>query len=166
MSNVGRLAGPVKVLSVPQPHVRLELHSRTVKPTATEPSFAEPASDQLVLPPPAVGFTRAKPPPPLDFAQLSVPYYPTWDVLRRMRSSDRPIFQSALESVVDMGAFYERDDECEALYDLPAKKTEELRCAGPARALLIYIVVCALALAFMVHLGRAREPMPFVRDGV
>lgn len=114
------------------------------------------------------------PPPPLDFALLTYPYMPTWNVLRRMQSSELPTGLSARESVVDLGAFFDEDSEsdieageCDALRPAGKRARElQLQCAGPVRALLLFCVLVLFAFACVAHLKRTRSPLRFVRDRV
>lgn len=96
--------------------------------------------------------------PLLDLQHLCVPYYPTWEVLHRMRASQLPRGTPALETFVDMGAFYDEDD-CD-------DDELKIQCRLPGRALVFYCLACVLLLGFMLHFGQPRTPLPFVRDGV
>lgn len=114
------------------------------------------------------------PPPPLDFAQLTYPYTPTWSVLRRMRSSELPVRPSARESVVDLGAFFDEDDdsgseagECDALRPDGKRARElQLQCAGPVRALMLFFVLALFACACVAHVKRGGSPLRFMREKV
>lgn len=103
-------------------------------------------------------FPPLPPLPLLDLELLCVPYYPTWDVLYRMRASELP--RCPVETVVDMGAFYDDDDDDEFDDDL------KVQCRLPGRALVFYCLGCVLLLAFMLHFGRRHRQIRFVRDRV
>lgn len=105
---------------------------------------------------------RAHAPPPLDLRFLSVPYVPTWDVLRRMCESERRA-TPVVSTVLDMGAFYDGDE-------LDADDCKHPICvvgAPSGRGIALAAAVCLALL--LIAAFRVRVPAPpirFVREKI
>lgn len=113
---------------------------------------------------------RTAAPPPLDLRFLTAVYVPTWDVLRRMRESERTFRVGAtlrtVEAVLDMHDFGDSDDEYRCDDAEALKSVVECAFAAPLRT----FTIAAAAAVFVLLVAAFRVQVPaafrFVRKRV